>query len=160
MADDNFAEMFSASLKNEKEKNRRKTAPVSAPEHPPVYAASPPDDDGDDERWRDCGFFAANGVDKRKAKRDLTRRYPVEDELSLREMTVAEARRELYSFLDDAQARGLRCVEVIHGRGRNSPGGVSVLQAKTRKWLARRVKAFMEIPGNPGGVRALLWRDR
>jgi DNA-nicking Smr family endonuclease len=167
--DKKFAELFAKSIEAQttEEKKSRKAPPMGAL-NPPLAdsqsrRAAPPDDGGDDDEWSQCLLYAANGVDKRKVKRDLSggsKIYPPEDELEVRGMTIAEAHSELFSFLQAAQARGCRCVEVIHGRGHNSPGGKALLRAKTRKWLAGcdAVLAFIEIPQNPGGVRALLRR--
>lgn len=47
--------------------------------------------------------------------------YPVEAQLDLHHKTVKEARVALWSFLQEAQKNGSRCVSVAHGRGERSP---------------------------------------
>ena len=71
--------------------------------------------------------------------------------------TVRQLRRE--RFIGDCHARGLRCVRVVHGRGRNSPGGVPVLKPNLPRWLARGptrllVLAYTSALPNDGGTGA------
>lgn len=47
--------------------------------------------------------------------------YPVEAHLDLHHKTVKEARVALWTFLQDAQEKGYRCVIIAHGRGERSP---------------------------------------
>jgi DNA-nicking Smr family endonuclease len=49
-------------------------------------------------------------------------------------------------------------VRVIHGKGRGSPDGVSVLKTRVRAWLARReeVIAFCQARPAEGGAGALV----
>jgi len=47
--------------------------------------------------------------------------YPVEAQLDLHHKTVKEARVALWSFLQEAQEKGYRCVNIAHGRGERSP---------------------------------------
>jgi DNA-nicking Smr family endonuclease len=64
-------------------------------------------------------------------------------------------------FVRSRRARGLRCVAVICGRGKNSPDGVSVLREATVQALAaapaaNEVDAFRTAPDDLGGAGALL----
>jgi DNA-nicking Smr family endonuclease len=72
-----------------------------------------------------------------------------------------EARRLLATRLESAQARGLRCVTVIHGRGRGSQMGDAVLRDSISDWLskapcAKTLLAFAPAPNRLGGEGATL----
>lgn len=66
-----------------------------------------------------------------------------------------------------AVAAGIRCVVIVHGRGRNSPGGPvlreAVIQALTTAPTVRLVRAFCPArpaDGGAGAMYVLLGRDR
>ncbi len=105
--------------------------------------------------------FLRNGLN-RMTLRDLRRsRWPIQDELDLHGLTNDEARKLLANFLHHAVQRGLRCVNVIHGKGWRSEGRDGILKVNTRHWLTQHpnVLAFCEAPPNAGGggaVRVLL----
>jgi DNA-nicking Smr family endonuclease len=88
--------------------------------------------------------------------------------LDLHGMKAEEAQVEVEKFLSDAVQKGLRCVLIVHGRGRNSPGQVPVLKDRLKLWLtrgklARSVLAFSSsrpYDGGPGALYVLLRRDR
>lgn len=88
--------------------------------------------------------------------------------LDLHGMTVDTAQDEIERFLINAVRTGLRCVVIVHGRGRNSPGQVPVLKDRVKSWLtrgklARCVLAFASArpyDGGPGALYVLLRRDR
>jgi DNA-nicking Smr family endonuclease len=97
--------------------------------------------------------FLRNGI-SRMTLRDLRRsRWPIQDELDLHGLTNDEARKLLVGFLHQAAQRGLRCVNVIHGKGWRSEGRDGILKVNTRHWLTQhaQVLAFCEAPPNAGG---------
>ena len=80
---------------------------------------------------------AAPGLDPR-VLRDLGRgEFTIQADLDLHGCDSQTARERLESFLLTAHARGLRCVRVVHGRGRGSPNGIPVLKAQLPRWLGR-----------------------
>ncbi|WP_408737393.1 Smr/MutS family protein [Acetobacter senegalensis] len=88
----------------------------------------------------------------------------VERRLDLHGLVAQEAFRRLMEFMDVAQVRGLRCVEIITGLGSGQEGGI--LRRELPHWLARpeirgRVLG-LSYPhaGNKGSVRVLLRRRR
>ncbi|MBI5005916.1 MAG: Smr/MutS family protein [Nitrosomonadales bacterium] len=105
--------------------------------------------------------FLHNGLN-RMTLRDLRRgRWKIEDELDLHGLTNDDARKLLVEFLHQATQRGLRCVNIIHGKGWRSEGRDGILKVNTRHWLTQHpgVLAFCEAPVNAGGggaVRVLL----
>lgn len=79
--------------------------------------------------------------------------WPIQDELDLHGLNSDAARRLLVEFLHDASTRGLRCVNVIHGKGWRSEGRDGIIKVHTRHWLAQHplVLAFCEAPPQAGG---------
>jgi DNA-nicking Smr family endonuclease len=63
--------------------------------------------------------------------------WSVQAEIDLHGHTIDEAHDALVDFLDEARARGHRCVRVIHGKGLTSPNREPVLKGKVRAWLTR-----------------------
>ncbi|MDD5059192.1 MAG: Smr/MutS family protein [Sideroxydans sp.] len=101
--------------------------------------------------------FARNGI-SRMMLRDLRRgRWPLQDEFDLHGLTNDEARKLLAEFLRDAAQRELRCINIIHGKGRRSEGRDGILKVNTRHWLTQhpQVLAFCEAPPNAGGGGAV-----
>jgi DNA-nicking Smr family endonuclease len=99
------------------------------------------------------------GLDPRELGRLRRGDFAIQDELDLHRLGVEDARARLEGFLADAHARGLRCVRVVHGWGRGSPGGVSLIKSNLPRWLARGaartlVLAYTTAPPNQGGAGA------
>ena len=74
------------------------------------------------------------GLDRATAERLKRGRRAIEARLDLHGMTQAEAHAALSGFIVRSQADGRRCVLVITGRGRASPGG-GVLKEAVPRWL-------------------------
>jgi DNA-nicking Smr family endonuclease len=101
--------------------------------------------------------FLRNGL-SRMTLRDLRRgRWAIQDELDLHGLTSDGARRLLVEFLHQATQRGLRCVNVIHGKGWRSEGRDGILKINARHWLTQhpQVLAFCEAPAHAGGGGAV-----
>lgn len=101
----------------------------------------------------------ASGVDRRSAERLKRGRLPVEARIDLHGHTQAEAHRALGRFLAESQARGLRCVLVITGKGTTKETG-GVLRSQVPRWLNEpgnraRVLAFDYAQPKHGGMGAL-----
>ena len=84
-----------------------------------------------------------------------------DDTLDLHGLTEPEALVRVQEFVRTRRARGLRCVQVVHGRGRHSPGGDAVLRDAAVRALSepptcRELDAFASAPDALGGVGALL----
>jgi DNA-nicking Smr family endonuclease len=100
----------------------------------------------------------AQGVDRKHLLRLRRGEQPIERRVDLHGLVAVEAKRSLTSELVSAQAAGLRCVLVIHGRGLHSEGG-AVLRGGTVDWLsaeplASRVMAFASARPEHGGSGA------
>jgi DNA-nicking Smr family endonuclease len=92
---------------------------------------------------------------------------PVDGRIDLHGMVLAEARAHLDLFVRTMRARGERCLLVIHGKGKHSPGGLGVLRGEISAWLSQgpaseHVAAFAtacEDDGGEGAVYVLLRKD-
>lgn len=80
--------------------------------------------------------------------------------LDLHGMTSDQARDSLLFFIRESYLQGHRCVLVVTGRGRNSPGGQPILRTETETWLTKEplrrvVLAFCTAQPKDGGAGAL-----
>ncbi len=108
------------------------------------------------------------GVDPRVVRRLHKGEFTVQADVDLHGRDAESARGLVAKLVADAHARGLRCVRIVHGRGRRSPNGVPVLKASLPRWLSRGptrhlVLAWASAPRHDGGAGAtyvLLRRER
>lgn len=104
------------------------------------------------------------GVDAGTWTRFRTGKLPVARTLDLHGRTVQRAHAALDQFLHGAMAEGLRCVEVITGRGSGDTGGA--IRREFPLWLNQPPLRSMILAAahphalNPGSVRLLLRRVR
>jgi DNA-nicking Smr family endonuclease len=102
--------------------------------------------------------FLRDGL-SRQVLRNLRRgHWVVQDQLDLHGFNRMEAALQVAEFLRRCQARHLRCVRIIHGKGLGSRNREPVLKGKLRKWLPVRddVLAFCQAPAAQGGGGAVL----
>ena len=95
----------------------------------------------------------------REVLRKLRRlHWVVQGELDLHGLTGDEAALATARFLAESSRRGLRCLRIIHGKGRGSPNREPVLRGRIRRLLARKseVLAFSEPPPAHGGSGAVI----
>jgi len=112
--------------------------------------------------WRDSEHWIEGsrpGLDPRILRRLSAGEYAVQAELDLHGFESKSARARLEQFLLQAVAQSLRCVRIIHGRGRGSPSGVAVLKQRIPRWLSRGparhwVLAYSSAAPKDGGVGA------
>ena len=78
--------------------------------------------------------------------------WAIQDGVDLHGLTRDQAGTIVVDFLNHCQARGLRCVRIVHGKG------LGILKSKLAKWLPQRdeVLAFCQAPQSEGGGGALL----
>jgi DNA-nicking Smr family endonuclease len=101
----------------------------------------------------------APGVDPKLVQRLHHGDFAIQEQLDLHGFTVEEAKVLLDQFLYRAYSTGLRCVRLIHGRGKNSPDNRPVLKEHVQMWLShgrlsRLVLAFVTAPARDGGAGA------
>lgn len=80
--------------------------------------------------------------------------------IDLHGMTTDQAKENLLFFIRESYMQGHRCVLIVTGRGRNSPGGQAVLRRETETWLTheplkRVVLSFCTAQPKYGGAGAL-----
>ena len=110
------------------------------------------------ERLGERSEGLAPGIDRKHLLRLRRGEVPVELRVDLHGLAAADARRRLAAELARAQAAGLRCVLVVHGRGLHSEGP-AVLREGVAEWLcapplAARVMAFASARPEHGGSGA------
>ena len=101
--------------------------------------------------------YLSNGLNRMTLRKLRRGEWPPQDSLDLHGLNSDEARRLLVEFLHHSTQCGLRCVNVIHGKGWRSEGREGVLKSLTRHWLMQhpQVLAFCEAPQNAGGGGAV-----
>lgn len=107
--------------------------------------------------------FLRNGLSRMTLRKLRRGQFPVQDELDLHGLTSEAARRRLQTFLAHAAQRQLRCVNIIHGKGRTPDGSDGLLKRYARHWLSQHpdVLAYCEpaaMHGGGGAVWVLLRR--
>jgi DNA-nicking Smr family endonuclease len=132
-------------------KPRRKTASVVP--SPPVA------DNLSDHGAGDTAIteFLRPGLNRMTLRKLRRGEWTPQDEIDLHGLCTDAARKLLVEFLHATTQRGLRCVNVIHGKGGRSEGRDGILKVHTRHWLAQHplVLAFCEAPPNAGGGGAV-----
>ncbi len=108
------------------------------------------------------------GLDPRVMKQLRRGEFTVQADLDLHGTDSESARRLVEQFLVSSHARDLRCVRIVHGRGRGSPDRVPVLKQNLPRWLARGPAAHIVLgyasatprDGGAGASYVLLRRRR
>jgi len=102
--------------------------------------------------------YLHNGLSRIAFRRLRRGSYPVQDCLDMHGLSGDGARQLLQQFLHSAENAGMRCVQVIHGKGTNSPGGHALLRTLTRNWLTQHPQVLAFCPAQPesGGSGAVL----
>jgi DNA-nicking Smr family endonuclease len=101
--------------------------------------------------------YVAPGVDRREIRKLRRGEHTVRGRLDLHGCSVAEAGHSVKRFIDNSRHARHRCVCIIHGKGLNSAGGVSLLRGPVRDILMRTasVLAFASAPTSDGGTGAV-----
>ncbi len=110
------------------------------------------------DAWYVLGFKRP-GVQNGVFRRLKQGRYESEARLDLHRLTAAEARRELFEFIEESHQLGLRTVLIIHGKGqtRAEQERSSILKGCTNHWLRELeiVQAFHSAQPQHGGTGAV-----
>jgi DNA-nicking Smr family endonuclease len=101
--------------------------------------------------------YLSNGLNRMTLRKLRRGTWPPQDSIDLHGLNSDEARKLLVEFLHHSTQCGLRCVNVIHGKGWRSEGREGILKVHTRHWLMQHplVLAFCEAPQNAGGGGAV-----
>ncbi len=100
------------------------------------------------------------GLDRRVLEKLKAGRFSVEAHQDLHGLNALQAREAALGFLRGQYYLGRRCVLLIPGRGRNSPGGQPLIREELPVWLTRDplkriVLAFCTALPKHGGAGAL-----
>ncbi|MBB5322820.1 DNA endonuclease SmrA [Marinobacter oulmenensis] len=106
---------------------------------------------------RDVLSWQRPGVQHGVFKKLRLGHYAIEARLDLHRMTVEEARREVFSFINDCVRYGLRSVIILHGKGERNPDGIAQIKSHLAKWLPEldSVLAFHSAQKHHGGTGAV-----
>ena len=101
--------------------------------------------------------FLRPGLNRMTLRKLRHGEWRIQDELDLHGLNSDAARKLLAEFLYEATQRGLRCINVIHGKGWRSEGRDGLLKVHTRHWLTQhpQVLGFCEAPPQAGGGGAV-----
>lgn len=121
-------------------------------------------DESDLETGEDLRYLRP-GVSEQLLRQLRRGRYTIQAEMDLHGLNRQQAREALNAFLQECRTLDLRCVRIIHGKGRSSPHGQGVLKAAVNGWLTRcdEVLAFCSArpaDGGTGAIYVLLRRAR
>jgi DNA-nicking Smr family endonuclease len=102
--------------------------------------------------------YLRDGYSRQMLRRLRRGHWVVQDSLDLHGMNRVSAADAVAQFLRASTSRGIRCVRIVHGKGRGSKNREPVLKAMLRKWLPRReeVLGFCQAPAAHGGAGAVL----
>ena len=102
--------------------------------------------------------YLRDGLSRQVLRRLRRGHWTVQDSIDLHGLNRISAADAVAEFLRSSAARGLRCVRIVHGKGRGSLNREPVLKAMLRKWLPRRdeVLGFCQAPAAHGGSGAML----
>ena len=168
MKEDDERDLFRAAVRDVRPLRQTKPAPARV-RRPPKAALRRADEarvlaeslalDADDlevETGEELAWRRA-GVPESVMRRLRRGQYARRDELDLHGMTQAEARLAVLGFISESVERDLRCVRVIHGKGRGSGQRGPVLKSAVNRWLRRNdaVRAFCSARRADGGTGAL-----
>jgi len=119
--------------------------------------------DPEDMETGDELLYRRPGLQDKAFRKLRSGSFSVEAQLDLHGMTVPVAKLALNNFLKECQARGRKCVRIIHGKGMGSKEGRPIIKNKVNLWLQQRhdILAFCSarpIHGGTGAIYVLLSR--
>ena len=81
----------------------------------------------------------------------------IEASLDLHNLTVEQARFQLFEFLKESHQANKRCLLVIHGKGHNSENNIPIIKTRVNSWLQQLdfILAFVSATNQHGGAGAV-----
>lgn len=169
------AALFEQAVQGARPLKGRKRHPAARKPPPPVAASRKRDErlvldesleDAVPEAELETGdelSFRREGVRLDRFRKLRRGEFAIQDQIDLHGLNSREARAYLREFVSAAVADGLRCVRVVHGKGRGSGARGPVLKHGVNRWLRQwdEVLAFCsarEVHGGTGAVYVLLRR--
>ena len=170
--EDDDAELFRAAVRGVKRLRQGASAPAKRPPRPLARFARADrlavlqesvtlDTDDPALAGGEVLLFQRDGVPAEVLRKLRRGHYRVQAEIDLHGLTVAQAKEALREFLAEAIEQHMRCVRVIHGKGRRSGHRGPVLKGAVSGVLKRvgAVLAFVsarQVDGGTGAVYVLL----
>ena len=101
--------------------------------------------------------FKREGVQEGVFRKLRLGQYPIEARLDLHHMTVEDARKEVFQFIQDCVRYELRTVLILHGKGERSHPQQAKLKSYVNFWLPQihEVLAFHSAQQHHGGLGAV-----
>nr|WP_211172905.1 DNA endonuclease SmrA [Marinomonas sp. UCMA 3892] len=103
--------------------------------------------------------YKRSGVQDGVFKRLRQGKYGIDARLDLHRHTVAQAREQVYQFVDDCMRNDIRVAIVVHGKGDRTPDPDSqaMIKSHINKWLREldAVMAFHSAQRHHGGLGAV-----
>ena len=108
-------------------------------------------------RAEDSLHYAGSGIQHRLMQKLKRGQITLEASLDLHGLTVSEASTAVEDFIGECQARQLRCVLIIHGKGSMSRSDTPILKNQVNQWLRShsQVLAFHSAQAKDGGKGAV-----
>ena len=102
-------------------------------------------------------YFKRPGIQDMVLTKLRKGKFIIERELDLHGMNSSDAQTALGRFLLHCRRHDIRCVCIIHGKGRGSRDGKPVIKNKLNKWLQNipQVLAFCSARASDGGAGAV-----
>jgi len=102
-------------------------------------------------------LFKRPGIQDQLFQKLRRGKLSMERELDLHGMTSKEAQAALDRFLGHCRQQQIRCVRIIHGKGRGSRDGRPVIKNQLNQWLRNipQVLAFCPARAHDGGTGAV-----
>lgn len=100
--------------------------------------------------------FRRDGIQEGVVERLRHGGYAPEARLHLLKRPVRDCRNDLFTFIQDAWAHDLRCLLVVHGRGKGLDSHANVVRSYIAKWLSQfeQVQAYTSAQPAHGGIGA------
>lgn len=101
--------------------------------------------------------FRRDGIQMQTMRKLRRGQFSIQAELDLHGMSAAAARQALTVFLAQSRQKQLRCVRIVHGKGRGSRDGRPVLKQKLQVWLRQcnDIMAYCSTRPEHGGTGAV-----
>lgn len=101
--------------------------------------------------------FKRPGIQQQLFRKLKRGQIPVEMELDLHGLTSNAAKKELIRFIDYCFSENIRCIRIIHGKGKGSENNLPVLKNNLNQWLPQisNVLAFCSAQPFDGGLGAI-----
>lgn len=106
-------------------------------------------------------LYRGPGLQERQFRKLRRGQFAIQAELDLHGLTAETARHTVAAFLERSRKSDLRCVRIIHGKGKGSHQRRPIIKARLDRWLRQRneVIAFCSarpVDGGTGAVYVLL----